>query len=66
MAKKKPKKFIDKAIKRPGDLTRKAKDQGQTVAEFCADVGPRATTRTKRQCALRDTLNKVRPRKKKK
>lgn len=59
MAKKKPKKFIDKAIKRPGDLTRKAKAKGQTVAQFCAELGPRAHTRTKRQCALAKTLRKM-------
>lgn len=53
------KKWIKDAIKRPGDLTRKAKNKGQTVSEFCADLGPRATTRTKRQCALAKTLKKT-------
>lgn len=56
------KKFIQSAIERPGDLTRKAKNEGQTVSEFCADIGPGADPRTKRQCALAKTLNKVRPR----
>jgi hypothetical protein len=30
------KKFIQKAIKRPGDLTRKAKAAGMTIAQYCA------------------------------
>lgn len=55
MAKKK-KKWIQKAVQRKGDLTRKAKNEGKTVAEFCADLGPQADTRTKRQCALYRTL----------
>ena len=42
-------KFIQKAIKRPGALTKKAKAKGQTVSQFCSDLGPRATTQTKRQ-----------------
>ena len=57
------KKFIAKAVKRPGDLTRKAKNKGQTVSQFCAAAGPKASTRTKRQCALAKTLSKVRPKK---
>lgn len=64
MAKKKVKKFIAKAVKRPGDLTRKAKNEGKTVSQFCADVGPKASTRTKQQCNLSRTLSKVRPKKK--
>lgn len=64
MAKKKAKKFIAGAVKRPGDLTRKAKNKGKTVSQFCDDAGPRASTRTKQQCNLSRTLNKVRPKKK--
>lgn len=59
------KKFIAKAIKRPGDLTRKAKNEGKTVKQFCADVGPKASTRTKQQCNLAKTLGQVRPKTKK-
>jgi hypothetical protein len=53
------KKFIQKAIKRPGDLTRKAKNEGKTVSQFCADADKRSA-RTKQQCNLAKTLNKVR------
>jgi len=59
MAKKKPKKWIGKAIKRPGALTKKAKAAGKTVSQYCADLGPNASTRTKRQCALAKTLRKM-------
>ena len=65
MAKKKTEKFIAGAIKRPGDLTRKAKNEGKTVSQFCGDLGPKASTRTKQQCNLAKTLKKVRPKKKK-
>jgi len=61
MAKKK-KKWIQGAIQSPGALTEKAKAEGMTVAEYCAQLGPGAATRSKRQCALYRTLNKVRPR----
>ncbi len=52
-------KWIQGAIKRPGDLTRKAKAKGQTVAEYCADTKNKST-RTKRQCALAKTLRRMR------
>jgi len=58
MAKKKDKKFIQKAIKRPGDLTRKAKNEGKTVSQFCADASKR-NTQTKQQCNLAKVLKKV-------
>lgn len=65
MAKKKAKKFIAKAIGGgKGDLTRKAKNESKTVKQFCADVGEKASTKTKRQCNLAAVLNKVRPKKK--
>lgn len=63
---KKPKKFIQKAISRPGDLTRKAKAAGKTVSGYCASLGNNASTRSKQQCNLAKTLNKVRPMGKKK
>lgn len=62
MAKKK--KFIAKAIGGKGDLTRKAKNEGKTVSQFCSDAGEKASTKTKRQCNLAAVLNKVRPKKK--
>lgn len=43
-------------IKRPGALTAKAKAHGKTVTQFCNDLGPKASTRTKRQCALAKTM----------
>lgn len=54
MAKKK--KWIAKAIKRPGALTRKAKAKGMTIAQYCAQSG--LSTRSKRQCNLWRTLKK--------
>jgi len=57
-------KFIQKAIKQPGALTKKAKAAGKTVSQYCAEAGPRASTQTKRQCALAKTLKKLRPKKK--
>ena len=47
-----PKKFIQGAIKRPGALTRKAKEAGKTVTEFARDAvkpGSKASSTTKRQ-----------------
>lgn len=66
MAKKKPTKWIAGAIKNPGALTKKAKAKGQTVSQFCAAAGPKASTSTKRQCALAKTLSKMPKRGKKK
>lgn len=54
------KKFIQKAIKRPGALTKKAKAKGMSVSAFCANLPANASTRTKRQCALAKTLRKFR------
>ena len=50
------KKWISGAIKRPGALTRKAKKAGKSVSAFCRSLGPNASTRTKRQCALAKTF----------
>ena len=55
--------WIKGAIKRPGALTEKAKRAGMTVAGYSAKMGKKsstASTRTRRQIALRNTLNKVR------
>lgn len=60
MAKKK--KWIAKAIKRPGALTRKAKAKKMTITQYCAQTG--LSTRSKRQCALARTLKKFRKKKK--
>ena len=60
------KKWIAKAIKRPGALKAKAKKAGKSVSAYCATLPPRASTRTKRQCALANTLRNLRKRKKRK
>ncbi len=65
MAKKKPKKWIQKAIKRPGALTRKAKAAGMTVAAFIRNPPENITEQTKRQIALAKTLKKLGRKKKK-
>lgn len=52
-------KWIQKAIKRPGALTRKAKARGMTVAQFIANPPKNITTQTKRQIALARTLRKL-------
>lgn len=62
MAKKK--KFIQGAIKKPGDLTRKAKNEGKTVSQFCANASDRSK-KTQQQCNLAKTLKKISRKKKK-
>ena len=55
-------KFIQKAIKRPGAFTAKAKSAGMSVAAFAKKVlkkGSKASTRTKRQASLAKTLRKL-------
>lgn len=68
--KRKPKLNIQKAIKRPGDFTRKARRAGMTPAAYARKVlapGSRASTLTKRQARFYLTLRKIaRNRKKKK
>lgn len=44
----KAKKFIQKAIKRPGALTTKAKAAGKTIQQYCA--GKSLDPLTKKQC----------------
>lgn len=56
------KKWIQKAIKRPGALTRKAKRAGKSVNQYCRTT-TKMSTRTKRQCALAGTLKKMRKKK---
>lgn len=63
-----PKKWIQKAIKRPGALTAKAKKAGMSVAAFSKKAtapGSNASTTTKRQANLAKTLSTFRKRKKK-
>lgn len=48
------KKWIQKAIKRPGALTKKAKAAGKSISSYCA--GGKLSTQTKRQCNLAKTL----------
>jgi hypothetical protein len=55
-------KWIQKAIKRPGAFTAKAKAAGMSVAGYASKVlrpGSGASTRTKRQAALARTLRKI-------
>lgn len=55
--------FIAGAIKHPGAFTKKAKDAGDTVAQFAAKVtkpGSKASTKTKRQANLAQTLANLR------
>ncbi len=57
------KKWIQKAIKRPGAFTAKAKKAGMSVQEYATSVlskSSEASTRTKRQAALAKTLKKLR------
>ena len=63
----KGKKWIKKAIKRPGAFTKKAKAAGMSVSEYAEKVtkkGSKASSRTKRQANLAKTLKKM-PKKKK-
>jgi hypothetical protein len=60
------KKWIQKAIKRPGAFTKKAKAAGKSVSAYASSVlkeGSKASTRTKRQAALAQTLSKMRKKK---
>lgn len=57
----KKKKWIQKAIKHPGALTKKAKAAGKSVSEYCK--GKHKGT-TAKQCNLAKTLGKMRRKKK--
>ena len=62
MAKKK-KNWIKGAIKRPGAFTKKAKRAKMSVPKYASKVlktGSKASTRTKRQARLAQTLRKMR------
>ena len=66
MAKKK--KWIKKAIKRPGAFSAKAKRAGMSTAAYATKVlkkGSRASAQTKRQASLARTLAKMRRKKRK-
>lgn len=55
-------KWIQKAIKHPGALTKKAKKAGMTVPAYANKVtkkGSKASTQTKRQANLAKTLRKL-------
>ncbi len=55
--------WIKSAIKRPGAFTATAKAAGKSTAGFARSVlkeGSKASTRTKRQAALAQTLSKIR------
>jgi hypothetical protein len=55
--------WISGAIKRPGAFRRKAAAAGESTAEYAKDVlkpGSEASTRTKRQANLAQTLGKMR------
>ena len=60
----KKKKWIKSAIKRPGALTAKARAAGKTIAAYCAS--PNLSALTKRQCALARTLKKMSKKRRKK
>src|SRR5215471_7330286 len=56
-------KWIQSAIKRPGAFTAKAKAAGKGTQAYARSVlkeGSQASTRTKRQAALAQTLSKLR------
>lgn len=62
---KKNKKWISGAIKRPGAFSAKAKRAGKSTAGYARQVlkkGSRASARTKRQARLAQTLSKMRRR----
>lgn len=47
-------KWIQGAIKHEGALTKKAKDAGMSISEYCSREN--LSAQAKRQCALRKTL----------
>ena len=67
--KKKGKKWIKKAIKRPGAFKKKAKKAGMSTSAYANKVlkkGSKASPRTKKQATLAKTLGKMRKKKRKK
>jgi hypothetical protein len=62
------KNWIKSAIRNPGAFTAKAKAAGKTVPQYATQVlkpGSTASTTTKRQAALAQTLGKMSKRRKK-
>ncbi len=53
-------KWIQKAIRRPGALTKKATAAGKSVSEFIKSPGKKPSTQTKRQINLAKTLREIR------
>lgn len=53
------KKWIQKAIKKPGALKKQAKAAGKSVSEYIANPPKGASTTTKRRIALAKTLRKM-------
>ena len=65
--KKKDKKWIQKAVKRPGSFTAKAKKKGITSAQLQANVEKdpdKFDEKTQKQAKLRETLVRLNKRKK--
>lgn len=58
MAKKKVKKWIQKADIQPGALTAKAQAAGKTIPQFCAQ--PNLSPKPQKQCNLAKTFAKMR------
>jgi len=62
------KKWIKGAIKRPGAFRAKAKKSGMSTSAYARKVlasGSKASTRTKRQASLAQTLGKLRKKRRK-
>lgn len=60
------KNWIAGAIKHPGAFKKKAKTAGESTSQFANQVlapGSKASTKTKRQAALAQTLGKLRKKK---
>jgi len=60
------KNWIQGAIKRPGAFSAKAKAAGKSTDQYAKQVlkeGSKASTRTKKQAALAQTLSKMRKKK---
>ena len=60
MAKKKPKKFIQKAIKKPGALTAMAERKGMSISEFCGQPKAKLSRLAQQRCNLAKTLRGLR------
>jgi len=53
------KKWIQKAIKKPGALTAQAKKAGKSLSEFIKSPGKNPSPTTKKRVALAKTLRKI-------